>query len=119
MAKPKSSNGANLGFEEKLWQAADKLRNNPILEYNCIGLWSLEMNKEKYLEDADIILNLDEINIPYLDSFYRSGCSERVSFHINCRTEHGYCEDPCFLGEIKVLEANKCNERNLPPEGKI
>jgi hypothetical protein len=28
MAKPKSSNGANLGFEEKLWQAADKMRNN-------------------------------------------------------------------------------------------
>lgn len=22
------SNGANLGFEEKLWQTADKLRNN-------------------------------------------------------------------------------------------
>jgi len=28
MAKPKSPNGANLGFEEKFWQAADKLRNN-------------------------------------------------------------------------------------------
>jgi len=28
MAKPKSPNGANLGFEEKLWQAADKLINN-------------------------------------------------------------------------------------------
>lgn len=26
--KDKRSNGANLGFEEKLWQAADKLRNN-------------------------------------------------------------------------------------------
>jgi type I restriction enzyme M protein len=24
----KSSNGANLGFEQKLWQAADKLRSN-------------------------------------------------------------------------------------------
>jgi hypothetical protein len=24
----KSSNGANLGFEEKMWKAADKLRNN-------------------------------------------------------------------------------------------
>ena len=24
----KSSNGANLGYEQKLWQAADKMRNN-------------------------------------------------------------------------------------------
>jgi type I restriction enzyme M protein len=29
MAKNKTTNnGVNLGFEEKLWQAADKLRNN-------------------------------------------------------------------------------------------
>ena len=27
MAK-NNSNGANLGFEQKLWQSADKLRNN-------------------------------------------------------------------------------------------
>jgi type I restriction-modification system DNA methylase subunit len=25
---PNSNNGANLGFEEKLWKMADKLRNN-------------------------------------------------------------------------------------------
>ena len=26
--KKKNSNGANLGFEEKLWQAADKMRGH-------------------------------------------------------------------------------------------
>lgn len=67
-------------------------------------------NKEKYLEDTDIILNLDEIAVHSLDSFYSSGCSGSVSFYINCQTEHGYCEDPRFLGKIKVLEANKCDE---------
>lgn len=70
-------------------------------------------NKEKDLEDTDIILNLDEITVHDLDSFYSSGCSGRVSFDINCRTEHGYCEDPCFLGKIKILEANKCNEEGI------
>ena len=28
MKETKSSSGANLGFEEKMWKAADKLRNN-------------------------------------------------------------------------------------------
>jgi len=28
MTKAKGSNGANLGFEAKMWKAADKLRNN-------------------------------------------------------------------------------------------
>ncbi|MFH0749014.1 MAG: hypothetical protein V1915_03755 [Candidatus Bathyarchaeota archaeon] len=28
MTEAQSSNGANLGFEEKMWKAADKLRNN-------------------------------------------------------------------------------------------
>ena len=47
MAKNKpNGNGANLGFEEKLWQTADKLRNNMDAaeykrgpcEYNSLGL---------------------------------------------------------------------------------
>ena len=71
------------------------------------------MNKEKHLEDTDIILNPDEITVHNLDSFYSSGCSGSASFYINCRTEHGYCEDPCFLGKIKVLEANKCDEEGI------
>lgn len=70
-------------------------------------------NKEKNLEDTDVILNLDEITIHDLDSFWSSGCSGRVSFHINCQTEHGYCEDPRFLGKIKILKANKCDEKDV------
>jgi hypothetical protein len=70
-------------------------------------------NKEKNLEDTDVILNLDEITIHDLDSFWSSGCSGRVSFYINCQTEHGYCEDPRFLGKIKILKANKCDEKDV------
>jgi len=70
-------------------------------------------NEQKDLEDSEIILNLDEITISYLDSFNSSGCSGRMNFHINCQTEHGYCEDPRFLGTIKILKANKCDEKDV------
>lgn len=44
------SNGANLGFEEKLWQAADKLRNNmDAAEYKHIVLGLIFL---KYISDA-------------------------------------------------------------------
>ena len=71
------------------------------------------VNEEKYLEDSEIILNLDEIIVGSLDSFSSSGCSGRVNFHINCQTEHGYCEDPKFLGTIKILNASKCDEKDV------
>src|SRR5574341_859113 len=49
MAK-NSSNGANLGFEEKLWQAADKLRNNmDAAEYKHVVLGLIFL---KYISDA-------------------------------------------------------------------
>jgi len=36
----KKNNGANLGFEEKLWQAADKLRGHmDSAEYKHVVLW--------------------------------------------------------------------------------
>ena len=71
------------------------------------------MKKEKHLENEDIILNLDEIYISDLDSFYSSGCSGRVIFNINCQTKHGYCEDPTFSGKIKVLETSKCDKKGV------
>ncbi len=52
MPRPKNINGtgANLGFEEKLWQAADKLRNNmDAAEYKHIVLGLVFL---KYISDA-------------------------------------------------------------------
>ncbi|MBU4502434.1 MAG: type I restriction-modification system subunit M [Nanoarchaeota archaeon] len=46
----KSSNGANLGFEQKLWQAADKLRGNmDAAEYKHVVLGLIFL---KYISDA-------------------------------------------------------------------
>ncbi|MBU4245410.1 MAG: hypothetical protein ABIF85_03020 [Nanoarchaeota archaeon] len=70
-------------------------------------------NKDKHLYGADIILNLEDITIHDLDSFWSSGCSGKASFNINCQTKHGYCEDPRFLGKIKILEAKKCREKGV------
>jgi len=48
--RPSSSNGANLGFEQKLWQAADKLRNNmDAAEYKHVVLGLIFL---KYISDA-------------------------------------------------------------------
>ena len=50
MARAKSSNGANLGFEQKLWQSADKLRNNmDAAEYKHVVLGLIFL---KYISDA-------------------------------------------------------------------
>ncbi|WP_339907202.1 class I SAM-dependent DNA methyltransferase [Symmachiella dynata] len=49
-AKKKNGNGANLGFETKLWQAADKLRNNmDAAEYKHVVLGLIFL---KYISDA-------------------------------------------------------------------
>ncbi|MFY1112960.1 MAG: type I restriction-modification system subunit M, partial [Methanosarcinaceae archaeon] len=48
--KTTGSNGANLGFEEKLWQTADKLRNNmDAAEYKHVVLGLIFL---KYISDA-------------------------------------------------------------------
>ena len=50
MAKKSNGNGANLGFEQKLWQAADKLRNNmDAAEYKHVVLGLIFL---KYISDA-------------------------------------------------------------------
>lgn len=68
--KASSSNGAVLGFEEKLWTAADKLRNNmDAAEYKhvVLGLIFLKYisdvfeeiqynNKEKIIEAKEITI---------------------------------------------------------------
>lgn len=50
MAKEIRANGANLGFEEKLWKAADKMRNNmDAAEYKHVVLGLIFL---KYISDA-------------------------------------------------------------------
>jgi len=50
VAKGKKNNGGNLGFEEKLWQAADKLRSNmDAAEYKHVVLGLIFL---KYISDA-------------------------------------------------------------------
>ena len=50
MAKENKTNGANLGFEEKLWKVADKLRNNmDAAEYKHVVLGLIFL---KYISDA-------------------------------------------------------------------
>lgn len=61
-----TKNGANLGFEEKMWQAADKLRNNmDAAEYKHVVLGLLFL---KYISDAFeekyIELQQDEFSDP-------------------------------------------------------
>ncbi len=51
--KEKTSNGANLGFEEKLWKTADKLRNNmDAAEYKHVVLGLIFL---KYISDAEVL----------------------------------------------------------------
>ena len=46
----KPSNGANVGFEETLWQAADKMRNNmDPAEYKHVALGLIFL---KYISDS-------------------------------------------------------------------
>lgn len=46
----KANNGANLGFEQKLWQAADKLRGNmDAADYKHVVLGLIFL---KYISDA-------------------------------------------------------------------
>ena len=55
MAKSNSSNGADLGFEQKLWQTADKLRNNmDAAEYKHVVLGLIFL---KYVSDAFLELH--------------------------------------------------------------
>ncbi len=64
MARRKPDNGVNIGFEEKLWQAADKLRNNmDAADYKHVVLGLIFL---KYISDAfeeryaELVTKVDE-----------------------------------------------------------
>jgi type I restriction enzyme M protein len=60
--KPANGNGANLGFEAKMWMAADKLRNNmDAAEYKHVVLGLIFL---KYISDSFIELYEELKNDP-------------------------------------------------------
>lgn len=62
LKETKSSNGANLGFEEKMWKAADKLRNNmDAAEYKHVVLGLIFL---KYISDAFKEVHQELVNDP-------------------------------------------------------
>ena len=75
----KPSNGANVGFEETLWQAADKMRNNmDPAEYKHVALGliflkyisdSFAEQRKKIMADADYYDGLEEDQ----DAYYQDG----------------------------------------------
>jgi type I restriction enzyme M protein len=70
------SNGANLGFEEKMWKAADKLRNNmDAAEYKHIvlGLIFLKYISDSFVETYNELKNSsDELTDPEEVDEYRA-----------------------------------------------
>ena len=62
---------------------------------------------DKYLKGSDIILNLKEIAIYGRDSVSSSSCSGPTVFNFDCRTKHGYMEDPDMGGRIKIVKSEK------------
>jgi type I restriction enzyme M protein len=62
MKEVKGSSGANLGFEEKIWKAADKLRNNmDAAEYKHVVLGLVFL---KYISDAFKEVHEELVNDP-------------------------------------------------------
>jgi type I restriction enzyme M protein len=62
MKEVKGSTGANLGFEEKMWKAADKLRNNmDATEYKHVVLGLIFL---KYISDAFKEVHEELVNDP-------------------------------------------------------
>lgn len=62
MAGSRKSNGANLGFEEKLWKAADKMRNNmDAAEYKHVVLGLIFL---KYISDVFVEIHNELKNDP-------------------------------------------------------
>ena len=92
-----SNNGANLGFEQKMWQAADKLRGNmDAAEYKHVVLGVIFL---KYISDAS---EEDKIK----ETFYRGAWM--TLFLIGNNHEPGFLEKEA--GSIKDFH-EKMKER--------
>ena len=68
-----SNNGAHLGFEQKLWKAADKLRSNvDAAEYKHVVLGSIFLSHLWELYFNPIIACLRPVSAPFTSGFPQS-----------------------------------------------
>lgn len=75
--KPKNGNGANLGFEEKLWAAADKLRGHmDASEYKnvVLGLIFLKYISDAFQEVHDRLAGNPQANPEDRDEYLAENC---------------------------------------------
>ena len=77
-----NGNGANLGFEQKLWKAADKLRNNmDAAEYKhvVLGLIFLKYISDAFEELREELAN-DPESLPTLNKSTNTKCETSSGF---------------------------------------
>jgi len=87
----KSNNGGNLGFEEKLWQAADKMRGNiDAGEYKHIVLGLIFL---KYISDSFIELYAELKNTPLANPEERDEYTAKNVFWVPRKARWQYLQD--------------------------
>ncbi|MEF3280403.1 MAG: type I restriction-modification system subunit M, partial [Elusimicrobiota bacterium] len=112
----KESNGANLGFERKLWQAADKLRSNmDAAEYKHVVLGLIFL---KYISDAFTEVYNEVIKDKLADTEDKDEYLARRVFYVPKNARWGYLEANAKRPEIgelidKAMEAIERDNQSL------
>ncbi len=95
------SNGANLGFEQKLWQSADKLRNNmDAAEYKHIVLGLIFL---KYISDAFLEVHKKLETDKYADSEDKDEYTALNIFWVPTKARWNYLQDHAKQPDIGKL----------------
>jgi type I restriction enzyme M protein len=112
----KNTNGANLGFEQKLWQAADKLRSNmDAAEYKHVVLGLIFL---KYISDAFEEVYEEVKKDPYSDPEDKDEYISRVVFWVPQNARWNYLKDHAKdpkIGELidQAMEAIEAENPSL------
>ena len=97
----KKNNGANLGFEQKLWQTADKLRNNmDAAEYKHVVLGLIFL---KYISDAFLERHQQLENDKYGDPEDKDFYTEVNVFWVPTEARWDYLQDHAKQPDIGKL----------------
>lgn len=110
----KNNNGANLGFEQKLWQSADKLRNNmDAAEYKHVVLGLIFL---KYISDAFLELHQQLEADKYADPEDKDEYLAENVFWVPREARWDYLQDHAKQPEIGKLidDAMDAIERDNP-----